>query len=72
MLDGQVILEYDFIISKVTKDLFPMSLTNAIKQDGGLRLKRDDIFIFLQHETKYSFFYLKNSMIYYMRHSGKL
>jgi len=56
MLGGKVILEYDFIILEITKDLFPMSLTDATKQDGGLRSKRDDIFICLQNKQDILFF----------------
>ena len=38
---GKVILETEFIVAEVEKDLFPMSLTGATMQDGGTRERRD-------------------------------
>jgi len=40
MLGDKVILEYEFIILEVTKDLFPMSLAGATTQDGSSRERR--------------------------------
>ena len=48
MLGGKVILEYEFIIPEVTKDLFPMSLAGTTIQDGGSRERRVD------HNTAFS------------------
>ena len=46
MLVGKVILETKFIVAKVEKDLFPMFLTGTIIQDGSIRERRNESYIY--------------------------